>query len=250
MRKFNDLINAANNFKSNLKVYMFLKDCAFRSIFNFFQSGQLSEPEKQNIQNLYGQFQNEINQFKWNTNMMSLNEYQQFLNDFYSRYNFETVDVNLLIIAKELTENLSIFGNYDDVTKRRLDYFSNKIKSMQPMNMMNQNQMGGSLSNNQYQNQQQIPKVNYNNMQSSTGGGIPNNNIGAFYDPKKSKNVPELVNLTFQLPIRRNDPNYPNLKAIIEDLIENATQELDYHKIDMARKNLEAVAYYISNIID
>ena len=153
--------------------------------------------------------------------MMSLNEYQQFLNDFYSRYNFETVDVNLLIIAKELTENLSIFGNYDDVTRKRLDYFSNKIKSL-----------------------------SYNNMQSSTGGGIPNNNIGAFYDPKKSKNVPGLVNLTFQLPIRRNDPNYPNLKAIIEDLIENATQELDYHKVDMARKNLEAVAYYLSHIID
>ena len=33
-------------------------------------------------------------------------------------------------------------------------------------------------------------KVNYNNMQSSTCGGIPNNNIGAFYDQKKSKNVP------------------------------------------------------------
>jgi hypothetical protein len=130
MRKFNDLINAANNFKSNLKVYMFLKDCAFRSIFNFFQNGQLTQSEKQNIQNLYGQFQNEINQYNWKISIMPLNEYQQFLNEFYSKNNFESADINTLIMAKELTENLSIFGNYDDVTKRRLDYFSNKIKSM------------------------------------------------------------------------------------------------------------------------
>ena len=235
MRKFNDLINAANNFKSNLKVYMFLKDCAFRSIFNFFQSGQLSEPEKQNIQNLYGQFQNEINQYNWNINIMSLNEYQQFLNEFYSRYNFDTADINILIMAKELTENLQIFGNYDDVTRKRLDYFSNKIKSLSYNNMQNMQTSGG---------------MNNYNMQSSTAGGMVNNNIGSFYDPKNSKNIPELVNPSFQLPIRRNDPNFKTLKAMIEDLIENATQELDYHKVDMARKNLEAVAYYMSKIID
>ena len=232
MRKFNDLINAANNFKGNLKVYMFLKDCAFRSIFNFFQSGQLSEPEKQNIQNLYGQFQNETQQCNWNINIMSLNEYQQFLNEFYSRYNFDTVDINVLIMAKELTENLSIFGNYDEMTRKRLDYFSNKIKSLSYNNM----QTSGGMSN--------------YNMQSSTGGGMVNNNIGSFYDPKNSKSIPELVNPSFPLPIRRNDSNFPALKAIIEDLIENATQELDYHKVDMARKNLEAVAYYMSKIID
>ena len=249
MRKFNDLMNAANNFKGNLKVYMFLKDCAFRSIFNFFQNGQLTQSEKQNIQNLYGQFQNEINQYNWKISIMPLNEYQQFLNEFYSKNNFESADINTLIMAKELTENLSIFGNYDDVTKRRLDYFSNKIKSMQQMNMMNQNQMGG-YSTNQYQNQQQIPQMNYNNIQTSSGGGMVNNNIGSFYDPNKTNYVPELVNLTFQLPIRRNDSNFPNLKVIIEDLIENATQELDYHKVDMTRKNLEAAAYYISKIID
>ena len=50
--------------------------------------------------------------------------------------------------------------------------------------------------------------------------------------------------------MRRNDPNYQNLKVAIEDLIENATQELDYHKVNMARENLEAAAYYISHIID
>ena len=36
----------------------------------------------------------------------------------------------------------------------------------------------------------------------------------------------------------------------IEEELILANQELDYHKVDMARKNLEAVAYYISNIID
>ena len=41
-----NLMNAGNNSKGILKIYMFLKDCAFRSVFNEFQSGQLSEQEK------------------------------------------------------------------------------------------------------------------------------------------------------------------------------------------------------------
>ena len=66
MKKFNDLINYSNNCKGNTKIYMFLKDCAFRSVFNFFQSGNVNPQDKQNIQNLYSQFQTEVSQFNWN----------------------------------------------------------------------------------------------------------------------------------------------------------------------------------------
>ena len=245
MRKFNDLLNAANNCKGNLKLYMFLKNCAFNLVFNAVQNGQLSQQDKQYIQNIYPQFQMEVRQYNWNIQMMSLNEYHQFLNDFYQNYNFETADINIILMAKALTECLSFLANYDDTTQKRIDYFNNKINAYQ-------NQMGGGYSsNNQYTNNQTQYQVNYQNNVSQNEGGSVNNNIGSFYDPKKNNNyIPEFVNRNFNLPMRRNDTNFPTLKATIEDLIENATQELDYHKVDMARKNLEAVAYYISHILE
>ncbi len=234
IKKFNDLINISNNYKSNYKIYMFLKDCAFRSIFTDFQSGNLSEQEKQYVQNNYSQFQIEVGQYNWTFNSMTLNEYQQFLNEFYSKINFNIADLNTIILSKELTENLSFFGNYDDLTKRRLDFFTGKINEEMKKNIP------------QYNYQQQ----NYSNNNMNQSMNI-NNNIGEFYEPKNNNNyIPELVNPVFNLPMKRNDPNFINLKAAIEDLIENATQELDYHKVDMARKNLEAAAYYVNNIIE
>ena len=234
IRKFNDLINISNNYKSNYKIYMFLKDCAFRSIFTVFQSGNLSEQEKQYVQNNYSQFQIEVGQYNWTFNSMTLNEYQQFLNEFYSKINFNIADLNTIILSKELTENISFFGNYDDLTQRRLEFFTRKINEEMKKNIP------------QYNYQQQ----NYSNNNMNQSMNI-NNNIGEFYEPKNNNNyIPELVNPVFNLPMRRNDPNFINLKAAIEDLIENATQELDYHKVDMARKNLEAAAYYVNNIIE
>ena len=234
IRKFNDLINISNNYKSNYKIYMFLKDCAFRSIFTVFQSGNLSEQEKQYVQNNYSQFQIEVGQYNWTFNSMTLNEYQQFLNEFYSKINFNIADLNTIILSKELTENLSFFGNYDDLTQRRLEFFTRKINEEMKKNIP------------QYNYQQQ----NYSNNNMNQSMNI-NNNIGEFYEPKNNNNyIPELVNPVFNLPMKRNDTNFINLKAAIEDLIENATQELDYHKVDMARKNLEAAAYYVNNIIE
>jgi hypothetical protein len=247
MKKFSDLINEANNCKGNLKIYMFLRDCAFRFVFNAFQNGQLTEQEKQYIKNLYPQFQMESAQYKWNIQIMKMNEYQQFLNDFYKNYNFETAEINIILMAKALTECLSFLGNYDETTKKRLEYFQNKIN-------IYKSQTAGYSTNNLFNpHEQKITQsqVNYQNTMSQIGGGNVNNNIGSFYDPNKNKNyIPELVSRNFNLPMNKKDPNFPVLKATIEDLIENATQELDYHKVDMARKNLEAVAYYISHIID
>ena len=235
MKKFNDLINYSNNCKGNLKIYMFLKDCAFRSVFNVFQNGNLNQQDKQNIQNLYSQFQKEVGQYNWNFKLMTLNEYQAFLNDFYSKFDFNNADLNILFLAKDLTENLCFFGNFDDLSQRRLGFFTSKIN--EKMNKNNNFQQFNNNMNNQNQMCQE--------------GGNFNTNVGNFYDPKKNNNyIPKLVNPIFNLPMRRNDPNYQNLKVAIEDLIENATQELDYHKVNMARENLEAAAYYISHIID
>ena len=50
--------------------------------------------------------------------------------------------------------------------------------------------------------------------------------------------------------MNRKDPNFVHLKKIIDQELILANQELDYHKIDMARNHLEIAAYYLKNIID
>ena len=40
-------------------------------------------------------------------------------------------------MAKALTECLSFIGNYNETTKRRIDYFQNIIKIFQKLNLMN-----------------------------------------------------------------------------------------------------------------
>ena len=40
-------------------------------------------------------------------------------------------------MAKALTECLSFIGNYNEKTKRRIDYFQNIIKIFQKLNLMN-----------------------------------------------------------------------------------------------------------------
>jgi len=80
---------------------------------------------------------------------------------------------------------------------------------------------------------------------------ITNVQPGQFYNPYVNVNyVPNGVNTNIPLPIRKTDPNYHHLKAIIEKELILANQELDYHKIDMARNHLEIAAYYLKNVID
>ena len=40
-------------------------------------------------------------------------------------------------MAKALTECLSFIGNYDEKTKRRIEYFQNRINMFQKQNLMN-----------------------------------------------------------------------------------------------------------------
>ena len=80
---------------------------------------------------------------------------------------------------------------------------------------------------------------------------ITNLQPGQYYNPYTMPNyIPRGVNTNFPLPCRKKDQNYPALKKMIERELILANQELDYHKIDMARNHLEIAAYYLKNVID
>ena len=80
---------------------------------------------------------------------------------------------------------------------------------------------------------------------------ITNVQPGNFYNPLTNPNyIPNGVDRNIPLPMSRRDPNYVHLKNIIDKQIILANQELDYHKIDMARNHLEIAAYYLKNVVD
>ena len=80
---------------------------------------------------------------------------------------------------------------------------------------------------------------------------ITNGELGKFYNPYTNPQyIPNGVNRNIPLPMNKKDQNYQYLKAKIEEELILANQELDYHKIDMARNHLEIAAYYLKNVID
>ena len=235
MKNFNNMMEFSNYFKNNFNIYMFLKECAFRKIHNDYMNNKLSSNDCKIIRNNYSQFEKEKKLKNWHFHSLPIKEYKIFLEDIYARLNINIANYDNLVLAKELTENISFYGNYDDLTIKRLEFFDKKIQK---------------LNNNNYNNNN-IFDININLENIIQNNNIIKNNVYEnFYNPKKNKTyIPEMVDRNIKLPIKKSNSNFGNIELIIIDLIENANQELDYQKIDMAIKNLEAAAYYINNII-
>ena len=292
-KKYN---NFADIFRmSQPNVYFFLKDCGFKRIFRE-NGNRFPNPESQNMCNT---FQMEMQQQQWTPNKMSVGEYKMFLENYFKKMDFNTVDLDTCQILKLITENLGVFGPFDDLTSKRIVYFNNKIDKLKLMPMKNSN--SGPLSyqpspmnttnNNMPQNTSaSVSTTGYYSSPSNDSMGLPqagsgdskknsknsandaeaarlneimkqqklnspiyitNVQPGNFYNPLTNPNyIPNGVDRNIPLPMSRRDPNYVHLKSIIDKQIILANQELDYHKVDMARNHLEIAAYYLKNVVD
>jgi hypothetical protein len=253
---------------------------------------------------MYNSFQLEIQQSRWQRNSMSKNKYQNYLEDLFKKVDFKTIDLESCEILKVLTENIGIFGNFDELTRKRINYFNNKIHSLKsnpkPPNSTNifsifnqaktqiypqhhhhhHNPQPQPHAHTYIPNNQNIPQNNnvafdlpdVNKPSKEKKGVDPemarlneimrqqklnspiyitNLQPGQFYNPYNMPNyIPKGVMTNIPLPMRKKDPNYPKLRAIIEKELILANQELDYHKIDYARNHLERAAFYLKNVID
>jgi len=268
-------------------IYFFLKDCGFKRIYR--ESG--NRFPNQETQSMFQAFQNETKQANWTSNKMTANDYKMFLEDFFKKMNFNSIDLDTCIILKLITENLGVFGAFDNLTNKRIVYFNNKIeklKTVQPV----KTSTSGPMS---YQPSPSNTSVPQNTISSAPvavdsmglpevgkGGAeakeakkaaqsaeverlneimkqqklnspiyITNGEPGKYYNPLTNPNyIPNGVNRNIPLPMNKKDPNFVHLKKEIDKELILANQELDYHKIDMARNHLEIAAYYIKNIID
>jgi hypothetical protein len=287
LRLFSKYIKLADDYKiGQPNIYFFLKDCGFQRIYKEYRN-RFPNPEYQNMCNA---FQTEMQQVRWQRQNMTKDEYKRFLEDFYKKMDFNTADLQTLELIKLLTENLGIFGNFDDLTNKRILYFNKKIDALKKNQQKNVAQGTNNAKKHIPQNtpQNTVPQNTPPNTQSvglpEPGKGdlkatakkkaaqdaeiarlneimrqqklnspiyITNVQPGCFYNPyTNTQYIPKKVNRNFPLPMNKKDPNYPKLKAIIEEELILANQELDYHKIDMAREHLEAAAYYLKNVID
>ena len=283
--------------KSRPNIYIFLKDCIFKRIFTA-SGNRFPNNEIQNMFNIF-----HVEKQQWKGNKLQKNEYQQFLEHIFKSIDFKTLDLMSIEILKVITENVGIFGDFDNLTAQRINYFNKKIQEFKTNQRPNKNTTS-IFTIFQKDNTQVKPQpktyiqnpVPHNNIQNP----VPQNNIhnnnhtfdlpdvlkrtvkkskhdpeierlnnimkqmklsshiyitnvkpGQFYNPYIMPNyIPKGIITNIHLPIRKQDPNYQNLKQIIEKELILANQELDYHKIDMARNHLERAAFYLKNVIE
>ncbi len=273
-------------------LYYFLKDCGFQRIYKA-NGNRFPNPESQNLCN---SFQMEMQQAQWQRQNMSRDEYKRFLEDFFKKMDFNAVDLQTCELLKLITENLGIFGPFDDLTNKRIVYFNKKIETLkksQPVQPIKNNTFETNINPIPSNTMPSPQNTNVNNYSTgnTTNLGLPDagkgdfkgkdlnkerqaaedarlNEImrqqklnspiyitnvepGKFYNPYTNPQyIPKGVDRNIPLPMNKRDPNYQHLKAKIEEELILANQELDYHKIDMARNHLEIAAYYLKNVID
>jgi uncharacterized protein YihD (DUF1040 family) len=279
----------ADSYRGQPNIYFFLKDCGFTRIYKSY-GNRFPNPETQNMCN---SFQGEMQQANWNRQNMSKDEYRRFLEDFFKKMDFNTIDLETCEILKLITENLGIFGAFDDLTNKRIIYFNKKIDTLKknaPPKPV-KNNLFDNKSTNISQSANPIQQNTSNNNAQKTDGWLPdagkgdvkagdekkrrqaeedarlneimrqqklnspiyitNGEPGKFYNPYTNPQyVPQGIDRNIPLPMSKRDPNYPKLKALIDEELLMANQELDYHKIDMARNHLEKAAYYLKNVTE
>ena len=260
LSKFYNLLDVANAYKGNLGLYLFLRDCAFRGIFETMSSNIVQEDVKQKVYQLYNEFQGEISQYQWNFFSMQKEIYSQFLEFFYSNINFDTADEKLLTVCLDILENLRFFGTYDDLALKRskqyilifiliVEYFNKKINNLKMPSQINPQSQISNM--NQQPKQPQMNPAAQQQMNYNQGNLSSNqNNNKPFVPINNNGRLPRKVRPEFRLPMSKSDPQYPQLRDQIAEHIEYANLELDYHKITEAREHLEAAAYYLKNVTD
>ena len=269
-------------------IYFFLKDCGFQRIYKS-NGNRFPNPESQNMCN---SFQMEMQQAQWQRQKMTRDEYKRFLEDFFKKMDFNSVDLETCELLKLITENLGIFGAFDDLTNKRIIYFNKKIESLKKSQPKQHNPTTTHEKNTNPVPSNTVPSntIPQNTNTQSTGGWLPdagkgdggkskdkerqaaedarlneimrqqklnspiyitNGEPGKYYNPYTNPQyIPQGIDRSIPLPMNKRDPNYPKLKALIDEELIMANQELDYHKIDMARNHLERAAYYLKNVID
>jgi hypothetical protein len=129
--KFYNYIQEADKIKNeNIDIYFFIKSIAFRSIYSFISLEIFPNEEKKKIQTLYTTYKLEKDSYqsKNKLNEVKKEEFQKYLESFFSKMDFKNLDN--LYLSRDMLELLLKFGPLDDLTIKRLQYLNNHISTL------------------------------------------------------------------------------------------------------------------------
>ena len=129
--KFYNYIQEADKIKNeNIDIYFFIKSIAFRSIYSFISLEIFPNEEKKKIQTLYTTYKTEKDSYqsKNKLNEIKKEEFQKYLESFFSKMDFKNLDN--LYLSRDMLELLLKFGPLDDLTVKRLQYLNNHISTL------------------------------------------------------------------------------------------------------------------------
>ncbi len=118
-QSYKNYITVADSNKQNLSLYFYIKNYCFRKMI-----GLVSHDKNSFLPNESQTIENNLKEFKAETQGLSIppvskEQCCEFLERFYSQCNFDTTDVSVFEMCKDITEILSIYGPYDDLAKQR-----------------------------------------------------------------------------------------------------------------------------------
>ena len=129
--KFYNYIQEADKIKNeNIDIYFFIKSIAFNSIYSFISLEIFPKEEKKKIQTLYTTYKLEKDSYqsKNKLNEVKKEEFQKYLESFFSKMDFKNLDN--LYLSRDMLELLLKFGPLDDLTVKRLQYLNNHISTL------------------------------------------------------------------------------------------------------------------------
>ena len=156
-QKLFNLINVANLNVQNRDIYCYLKNYVKTMINSF----KLYPKDHEKLLGHINAFTNELNQSPWDIRKFDPNKYDKFLNDFYTKVNFNKIDIEFMFKCKDLLEVSPV---KNDLYRRRMEFFDKKLPKISPgtHNMLNRTQFQNNntninMNNNTYINPANMP---------------------------------------------------------------------------------------------
>ena len=251
-QKLFNYIGVANSIKDKyINIYYFLKYYAFSKSLKL----KLPPSDEKKIIQFMKFFNEELKNAKWDIKHFKSIQYQQFLENFYSKKNFQNINLNDLLLCRDLLEIIPL----DELGKKRMKYFDKILEKFQKD--INRSQ----IQNKENQNESNINKHNKNSLikvnliNNDNKDKIINNNINKENKESNTKNnankrlnIPQLVNDELLSNINqlkdKNSKEYEALKKKIIEHLQFSSSELDYHNIEISFNHVEAVVYYLKKL--
>ncbi len=121
IHQFQSYIDICENYRNQPNYYFFIKNYAFNKMFSYLSNDPyvLNEKEKSYFDSMLAEYKNEMANNPRPPNPISKEEYTNFLENFFNGVEFDKANLRTIEVCKDLTEVLVVFGDLEDLMKKR-----------------------------------------------------------------------------------------------------------------------------------